>query len=73
MSRIVDPGNLSNVISAAQQIVQRTLPTLERRVDDVIAGKPPFVDIDVSSVQTIDSVGVELAAVFAGASWKPWG
>jgi len=48
----------STTITAAQQIVQRTIPTLERRIDDVIAGKPAFVDLDVAHVQIIDSAGL---------------
>jgi anti-anti-sigma factor len=56
--RNIDSGIQSNTILAAQQVVQRTLPTLERRIDDVIAAKPPFVDIDVSHVQIIDSIGL---------------
>ena len=58
MVRNVDSGMQSSAIVAAQQMVQRTLPALERRVDDVIAAKPPFVDIDVSHVQIIDSIGL---------------
>jgi len=45
-------------ITAPQQIVQRTIPALERRVDEVIAAKPPVIDFVVSSVQIIDSVGL---------------
>jgi anti-anti-sigma factor len=45
-------------ITAAQQIVQRTLPTLERRFDEVIAAKPPIIDLVLAAVQIVDSVGL---------------
>jgi anti-anti-sigma factor len=45
-------------ITAAQQLVQRTLPTLERRFDEVIAAKPPVIDLVLSAVQIVDSVGL---------------
>ena len=45
-------------IAAAQQVLARTLPLLERKVDEAIAGKPPFVDLVVSNVQIIDSAGL---------------
>ncbi len=32
------------VIPAGQQVVQRTLPALERRLDDAIATKPTVID-----------------------------
>ena len=45
-------------IIASQQIVQRTIPTLERSVDDAIAGKPAVVDVVMSGVLMIDSAGL---------------
>ena len=54
----IDSGMPTSAISVPQQLLQRTLPTLERRVDDAIAGKPPFVDLDMSPVQIIDSVSL---------------
>ena len=45
-------------IAAAQQVLSRTLAQLERKVDEAIAGKPPFVDLVVSNVQIIDSAGL---------------
>ena len=43
---------------AAQQVIQRTLPALERRLDEVLAGKPEVVDLGLSAVQVIDSSGL---------------
>ncbi len=45
-------------ILVAQQIGQRTIPSLERQVDDMVATKPPHVDLVMSQVQMIDSVGL---------------
>jgi anti-anti-sigma regulatory factor len=58
MIREVDSGLQSVPILVAQQIVQRTLPALERRVDEVIVSKPPVVDFMVSNVQIVDSIGL---------------
>ena len=45
-------------IVAAQQILQRTIPNLERQFDDAIAAKPAAVDFVVTAVQIIDSAGL---------------
>lgn len=45
-------------ITAAQQVTQRTLPALERRLDEVLAGKPPVVDLVLAAVQIVDSAGL---------------
>jgi len=58
MVRNADTGMHAIPILAAQQIVQRTLPTLERRVDEVIAAKPEVIDLMVSAVQIVDSIGL---------------
>ncbi|HEY4329915.1 MAG TPA: STAS domain-containing protein [Phycisphaerae bacterium] len=54
----VDRGMQSVSIVAAQQIIQRTLPTLERKVDDAIVGKPEAIDLILSGVQIVDSAGL---------------
>jgi anti-anti-sigma factor len=58
MARMADRGMNSVPITAAQQIVQRTLPTLELRFDEVIAAKPPVIDLVLAAVQIVDSVGL---------------
>ncbi len=45
-------------VAAGQQVLTRTLPQLERKVDEAVAAKPPFVDLNVSNVQIIDSAGL---------------
>jgi anti-anti-sigma factor len=45
-------------IIASQQIVQRTVSSLERNVDDAIVGKPEVVDLILSSVLLVDSAGL---------------
>ncbi len=45
-------------ITAAQQIIQRTLPALERKLDEVIAAKPGVIDVVLSAVQIVDSAGL---------------
>jgi anti-anti-sigma factor len=47
------------VIPAAQQVVQRNLPALERRLDDAISSKPTIIDFAMSSVQVIDSASLD--------------
>lgn len=44
--------------TAAQQIVQRTLATLERRIDELVAEKPDVIDLVLSHVQIIDSAAL---------------
>src|SRR6185436_16764519 len=51
-------GMQSAAITAAQQVIQRTLPTLERRVDEAIAEKPEAIDLVLSHVQIIDSASL---------------
>jgi anti-anti-sigma factor len=58
MMHSVDTGAEAVPITASQQIIQRTLPVLERRVDEAIAGKPAVLDLVTSSVQIIDSAGL---------------
>jgi anti-anti-sigma factor len=45
-------------ITAAQQVTQRTLPALERRLDEVLAAKPDVVDVLLAAVQIVDSAGL---------------
>jgi len=45
-------------INAPQQIVQRTVPTLERQMDDAIAGAGQGIDLILSQVQIVDSAGL---------------
>lgn len=45
-------------IPLPQQVLQRTLPTLERKVDDAIDTKPDVVDFVTANVQMIDSAGL---------------
>jgi anti-anti-sigma factor len=46
------------VIPAPQQVVQRTLSTLERKVDDAIDSRPGIVDFACSGVQIVDSAAL---------------
>jgi anti-anti-sigma factor len=41
-----------------QQITQREIPALERRLDEVIVAKPEAVDLVMSNVQIVDSAGL---------------
>jgi len=45
-------------VTAAQQIISRTVTLLERKFDDVLAAKPEAVDLNLSAVQIIDSAGL---------------
>ena len=45
-------------VTAAQQIVSRTIPLLERKFDDALAGKPAAIDLILSAVQIVDSAGL---------------
>lgn len=45
-------------VIAPQQIMQRTIPTLERQLDDAAAGKPGAVDLVLKPLQMIDSAGL---------------
>jgi anti-anti-sigma factor len=58
MIHSVDSSAETVPISASQQFIQRTLPVLERRVDEAIAGKLGGLDLVMSNVQIIDSAGL---------------
>jgi anti-anti-sigma factor len=45
-------------ITAPQQVTQRTIPALERQIDDAVAGRPAFVDVALGQVQVIDSAAL---------------
>ena len=45
----------SVAVLAPQQFLQRSIPTLERKIDDAIAGKPAHVDLQLAQVQVVDS------------------
>ena len=57
MVRMLDPGIQAVTITAPQQIVQRTIPTLERQVDDALVSGHG-IDLILSQVQIIDSAGL---------------
>jgi anti-anti-sigma factor len=57
-SQVADRGMQDFSIIAAQQVIQRTLPALERRLDEILAGKPAVVDVVLSAVQIVDSAGL---------------
>lgn len=46
------------LINAPQQVSQKTIPALERMVDDGIAQRPAFLDVNFSAVHVIDSIGL---------------
>ena len=58
MVRNADPGIQAVLISAPQQIVQRTISVLERKLDDAIITKPAAIDLVLSAVQIVDSGGL---------------
>lgn len=66
MVRHAVPGMHAATIAAAQQFIQRTLPTLERRVDESIAEKPEAIDLLLSSVQIVDSAALNWLLSVAG-------
>jgi len=41
-----------------QHVVQRTIPTIERLVDDAIASRPGVIDLAGGAVQIVDSAGL---------------
>src|SRR5258708_4729659 len=45
-------------VAAAQQVVSRTIPLLERKFDDIMAAKPEVVELSLSAVQIVDSAGL---------------
>jgi anti-anti-sigma factor len=54
----VDAQTQSIPVAASQQLIQRSVPTLERLVDDAIAARPAAIDLVVSAVQIVDSGGL---------------
>jgi len=58
MVRMLDPGMQAVPVTAPQQIVQRTVPTLERQVDDALGTAGQGVDLILSQVQIVDSSGL---------------
>ena len=58
MVRQAGPGMHVVSVTAAQQLTQRTLPTLERRVDEAIHEKPEAIDFIMSAVQIVDSAAL---------------
>lgn len=58
MVRTSDPGMHAIPINAPEQLIQRTIPLLERQIDDAIAAKPLTVDLVMAGVQIIDSAGL---------------
>ena len=55
---MVRTETLPATVVAAQQLVSRTIPLLERKFDDVLAAKPEAVDLVLSAVQIVDSAGL---------------
>jgi anti-anti-sigma factor len=45
-------------VRAPQQVVQRSIPLLERQIDELIAGRPQALELDLSQLQVIDSTGL---------------
>ncbi len=66
MLRNAGPGMHAVTISAAQQFTQRTLATLERRVDEAIEEKPEAIDLILAAVQAIDSAALNWLLTVAG-------
>ena len=58
MVRNIERGMETVPIIASQQIIQRTIPAMERKVDEAITGKPGVVDMVLSAVQIVDSAGL---------------
>ena len=54
----VDQGMDTQTIIASQQVSQRRIPALERKVDEAIIAKPAVVEIVLSAVQIIDSASL---------------
>lgn len=54
----VDAGIDTVPIIASQQMVQRTIPPLERQIDDALAAKPAVIDVVLSGVLLTDSAGL---------------
>ena len=66
MVRQAGPGMHAVSVTAAQQLTQRTLPTLERRVDEAIHEKPEAIDLMMGAVQIVDSVALNWLLSVAG-------
>jgi len=45
-------------VTVAEQVTARTVPALERKVDDAVERKPQVVDFVMSHVQVVDSAGL---------------
>jgi anti-anti-sigma factor len=58
MVTAVDTQAQSLPVMISQQVVQRSIPMLERLVDDAVAARPQTIDLVVSGVQIIDSAGL---------------
>jgi len=58
MAANAGPGMHTVTIVIAQQMVQRIIPTLERRVDEAISEKAESVDLTMSAVQIVDSAAL---------------
>lgn len=58
MVRNIDPDAQALQIVAPQQISQRTIPLLERQIDDAMARRVATVDISFRASQIIDSAGL---------------
>jgi anti-anti-sigma factor len=58
MVRNIETGGQSAQVTGPQQISQKTIPLLERQVDEALAQKAEVVDFLMGGVQMIDSVGL---------------
>ena len=58
MVRNIEPSGASVQITLPQQITVRTLPLLERQVDDAIGQRAGVVEMLAGGVQVADSAGV---------------
>jgi anti-anti-sigma factor len=58
MLTAADTQSLAIPVMAPQQLVQRSIPLLERQLDNAIAARPPAIDLVISAVQIVDSGGL---------------
>jgi anti-anti-sigma factor len=58
MVRTVERSQQTVSVAAGQQLLQRTIPPLERSLDEAIGGKPGGIDLVLSQVQIVDSAGL---------------
>ena len=58
MVQAVDTHTQAVPVVLPQQVVQRTIPTIERLVDDAVASRPAAVDLVSNGVQVVDSAGL---------------